>query len=81
MEISLMQMLEARERRVQRQLLLQKQYGKPLICFTMNIAGPEKNSPLIRFGFRLGCQRLESALSGIPVLHSAREEVPTGCEG
>ena len=81
MDISLMQMLEARERRVQRQQQLLTQYGKPLICFTMNIAGPGKNSPLIRFGFRLGCQRLENALSGIPVLHSAREEAPTGCEG
>ena len=81
MEISLMQMLQAREHRVQRQQQLQKQYGKPLICFTMNIAGPEKYSKLIGFGFRLGCARLEAALNAIPVLYRAREEAPTGCEG
>ena len=81
MEISLMQMLEARERRVQQQDRLLAQYEKPLICFTMNIAGPEKCSKLIRFGFRLGCRRLEEALSGIPVLHIFREEAVTGCEG
>ena len=81
MDISLMQMLEARERRVQRQQQLLIQYGKPLICFTMNIAGPEKYSKLIAFGFRLGCARLEEALKAIPVLYRAREESPTGCEG
>lgn len=81
MEISLMQMLQAREHRVQRQQQLLDRYGKPLICFTMNIAGPEKNSPLIRFGFRLGCTRLEAALKEIPVVHSIREESATGCEG
>ena len=81
MEISLMQMLQAREHRVQRQQQLLDRYGKPLICFTMNIAGPEKNSPLLRFGFRLGCTRLEAALKEIPVVHSIREESATGCEG
>ena len=52
MEVSLMEMLEARERRVLRQRELLEQYGKTLLCFTMNIAGPVKNSPLILRGFR-----------------------------
>ena len=81
MEVSLGQILEARERRVLRQNRLLAQFGKPLICFTMNIAGPEKYSERIAVGFRIGCRRLETALGEIPVLHSCREETVTGCEG
>ena len=62
MEVSLMEILDARERRVKRQEALLAQYGKPLLCFTMNIAGPVKNSPLIRRGFALGKTLLERQL-------------------
>ena len=37
-EVSLIQMLDARERRVWHQQELLGAYGKPLVCFTMNIA-------------------------------------------
>ena len=49
MEVSLTEMLEAREKRAwqQRELLRR---GRTMICFTMNIAGPIKNSPLIGSG-------------------------------
>lgn len=50
-EVSLIQMLDARERRVHHQQELLARYGKPLVCFTMNIAGPVKDTPLIRRGF------------------------------
>ena len=41
MKITLVQMLDARERRAQRQRELLKAYpGHTLISFTMNIAGP-----------------------------------------
>ncbi len=43
-EVSLLQMLDAREKRAQRQNELLTQYQKPLLCFTMNIAGPIKFS-------------------------------------
>ena len=58
-EVSLIQMLDARERRVWHQQELLGAYGKPLVCFTMNIAGPVKDSPLIRRGFARGRQLLE----------------------
>ena len=80
MEVSLRQILEARERRVQRQNRLLEEYGKPLICFTMNIAGPEKFNPLIGLGFKMGCQRLERALAETKCLYSAEETADTGCE-
>lgn len=81
MEVNLSQILEAREQRAARQRQLLDTFRKPLICFTMNIAGPIKNSPLITEGFRLGQGFLHAQLSGLPVLF--REEVisDTGCEG
>ena len=42
MEVSLMDILNARDARAQRQRELLDRFGKPLICFTMNISGPEK---------------------------------------
>ena len=82
MEISLHQILDARERRAARQRELLAQFGKPLICFTMNIAGPVKYSELIARGFRLGCTLLEAQLQGegIPIVHFEQEEAETGCQ-
>lgn len=70
-EVSLMEMLDARERRVQRQRVLLEQYHRPLICFTMNICGPVKDSPLIRRGFARGQQLLWQQFfrAGLSPLH------------
>ena len=62
MEVSLMEMLEAREKRAWRQRELLKR-GQTVICFTMNIAGPIKNSPLIGSGYDLGKRLLLGQLS------------------
>ena len=59
MNVTVMDMMEARDRRAQRQRELLAEFGQTLLCFTMNIPGPEKLSPLIRAGFRLGCRMLE----------------------
>ena len=61
-EVSLLDMLDARERRVHHQQELLERYHKPLICFTMNIAGPIKDSPLIRRGFARGQQLLRQRI-------------------
>lgn len=42
MEVTLLQMLEAREKRVWRQRVLLSTGEGTLVCFTMNIAGPIK---------------------------------------
>ncbi len=83
MEVSLSQILAARESRAARQQELLKKYGCSLICFTMNIAGPVKNSPLIREGFRLGQRMLRAQFSSLrlSVLHEASIDPLTGCEG
>ena len=77
------QMLEARERRAQRQRELLDRYGLPLVSFTMNIAGPVKNSPSIRQGFQLGRTLLMGQLARVkaPVIFREEIEPATGCEG
>lgn len=82
MEVTLSEMLEAREMRARRQQALLAQYRRPLISFTMNIAGPVKDSALIRRGFRIGLRDLGQllAVEGIPSLHREELAAHTGCE-
>lgn len=71
-------MLLARDRRASRQAALLSRYGRPVISFTMNIAGPAKDSPLIRYAFRSGLRQLEA----LPCAQLCREVIfePTGPE-
>lgn len=82
MDVTLMEMLDARERRAQRQQQLLLQHNKTLLCFTMNIAGPVKNSPLIRRGFALGRRLLEQQLmvAKTQILHFEEISENTGNE-
>ncbi len=76
--MTLSDILLAREQRAQRQQALLREFGKPLICFTMNIAGEAKNSPLITQGFYLGERMIKAQ---IPLLHCETSLADTGCEG
>lgn len=62
MEISLMEILESREHRAMMQKNILKKNPSPLICFTMNIAGPVKTSPKIVRAFDYGLGQLEKQL-------------------
>lgn len=81
-EVTLLEMLEARERRAQEQQALLAQYRLPILCFTMNIAGPIKDSPLIRRGFARGQQLLRQQFfrAGLTPLHTDTHCGDTGCE-
>lgn len=81
-EVTLMEMLEAREVRAGRQRELLARYARPVVSFTLNIAGPVKNGPVIRRAFREGLLRLEDALAarGLRPLHQEEVDRPTGCE-
>ena len=81
MEVTLQAVLTARENRVARQKELLSRFGKPLICFTMNIAGPEKCNDDIIWGYQLGKKWLQVQLKDFPVLHFEEQILPTGCEG
>ncbi len=80
--VSLLEMLDARERRAQHQQQLLAQYHTTLVCFTMNIAGPVKVSPLIRRGFARGRELLERQFlrCKIEPLHVDITREKTGCE-
>lgn len=80
--VTLKEMLRAREERVLRQQALLKK-GGTLVFFTMNIAGPFKNTPLIQRGFFEGYSRLTQAASCTagPILEHGFCLAPAGCEG
>ena len=81
-EVDVAAVLAARDRRVQRQQELLATYRRPLVSFTMNIAGPIKRSSLIDRGFALGLRRLEQQLqsAGAAVLYRETVAQDTGNE-
>ena len=78
-EATLMQILESREKRVELQKRLIKTHKTPLICFTMNIAGPIKTSPLIERAFKEGVNLLKEKFKCVTVHYEANVSV-TGCQ-
>lgn len=83
MNVTVQDMMDARERRAEKQRELLARYRQTLICFTMNIPGPEKQNPLIRQGFQLGKRRLGQGFLrlGIQPLWFEQGLSDTGCEG
>ena len=81
-EISLLAMLDARERRAAHQQALLAKWHCTLVCFTMNIAGPVKDTPLIRRGFARGRELLSQQLARCrwTPLAVEVERAATGCE-
>lgn len=81
-EITLQQILDAREARMTEQNRLLRLYSRPLVSFSMNIAGPIKRTALIERTFSYGLRQLEEALrrSGASVLYQAEMRADTGCE-
>lgn len=80
MEVSLHDILNAREARVRRQQALLIEYRALLFCFTMNIAGSVKTTPLIERGFCVGLEMLDSRLPQENILFREIRMLPTGCE-
>ena len=81
-EVTLNQILEAREARAAEQARLLSEYALPLVSFTMNIPGPVKDTPLIRRAFDRGCAALKAALQNakLPAVHEGVKAAATGCE-
>lgn len=61
-DVSLLEMMNAREMRCQLQQQLLQLYRKPLICLTLNIPGPVKVLPGIPDAFEEACRRIETTL-------------------
>ena len=80
MEVTLQQILDFREQRAKQQKALLARFHCPLICFTMNIAGPVKVSPLILRAFQWGLAQLDSRLDSAKLLYRQAETPMTGCQ-
>jgi holo-ACP synthase/triphosphoribosyl-dephospho-CoA synthase len=80
MEYTLLEILEAREQRALRQKELLEQFPATLLCFTMNIPGPDKDGVLIQKGFQLGNRLLKGALKQWEILHEEKRRTPAGWE-
>ena len=76
--VTLEDILRARDARAAAQRRLLRTYRVPLVSFTMNIAGPEKSSPLITLAFDARLEALYGAL-GRPVTAEIIRPA-TGCE-
>ena len=77
MQITLAELLDAREERARCQKRMIAEHGFPLISFTMNIAGPTKNSPLIERAFAEGVRRINKIIGNYFV--AERFESHTKC--
>ena len=77
MEATLQEILAAREWRVNKQRELLNTFQKPLLCFTMNIPGPEKWNQEISIGFTVGNLLLREELRNI--IHYERHCNTAGC--
>lgn len=81
-EVSLQEMLAARERRSYLQTRLLQQYKKSLISFTLNIPGPVKVLDGVPKAFATGCHRIEALLKErlVMVQHMETIKEKTGYE-
>ena len=79
-EVTLLEMLEVREKRAYKQNELLKRYGSTIICFTMNIAGPIKISDSIIRAFKTGCDKIQYHISKEQIIYQEFVEEKTGCE-
>ena len=82
-EITLSQILTAREERVAIQNALLTEYRVPVISFTMNIAGPVKVTALSHRAFLWGMEQLRLGFvqNRLPVKKEFSRQLPTGDEG
>lgn len=76
-------MAAVREERVKRQEELKKEFGLPVISFTMNIPGPVKYTRAIENCFNVGVEELKNALFSFnaKLVHEEYRIKDTGCEG
>lgn len=81
-EVTLKEILGAREARVLRQNSLLKRHGSTVISFTLNISGPVKRSPLIYRTFREGKKQLKAGLTAakLSILEYIELRASTGYE-
>lgn len=81
-DVSLLEMMNARELRCQHQKHLLQKYKVPLICLTLNIPGSVKLIPGVPEAFETGRRRIEKCLEKhlVPAVHLDTIKEKTGYE-
>lgn len=81
-DVSLLEMLNAREMRSQLQTRLIQLYKKPLICLTLNIPGPVKVLDGVPKAFDTACAQIEAMLNErlVSISHLETVKQKTGYE-
>ena len=79
-EITLQEVLDAREARAAAQRRLLDRHRQPLLCLTMNIAGPVKRWGTVDLAFRAAEAELDHRLAG-HIKEKALTDAATGLEG
>ncbi len=79
-EVTIGEILTSREERAKKQINLIKKFCRPVVCFTMNIAGPVKTSPLIIRAFKEGIRILRENIDSTIILEEDITISHTGCE-
>jgi holo-ACP synthase CitX/triphosphoribosyl-dephospho-CoA synthase CitG len=78
--VTLRDMLEARERRVETQKALLKKHRRTLVAFTLNIPGQYKVFPLAQKTFAEGVEQIEWQMADMPLLERQLVAEQTGDE-
>lgn len=79
-EITLQEVLDAREARAAAQKQMLDRYQRPLLCLTMNIAGPVKRWGTVDLAFRAAEAELDRCLAG-HIKEKSLTDAATGLEG
>lgn len=81
-QVSIEDMMRCRERRAQQQFNYTERFHSTVLSFCMNIPGPVKTNPDIRFAFDVGQQTILQTLSlhSIPILDQVAFHDKTGDE-
>ena len=80
-EVTVPDMMRAREARFQVQCALRARYpGAAVVCLTMNVAGPVKTTPEIERAFDWGVRAVRAALGGHALCFEAQVRERTGPE-
>ncbi len=81
-ELTLMDLLDSRENRVNHQKELLEQFsGSVLVSMTLNIPGPVKDRPEYRRALETGLHRLKAMFDSEAILHEEFRPLITGPEG
>ena len=76
--VTLQELLDSRERRVQKQKSLLSQYEGVLISVTLNIPGPVKDKPAYRKALQAAMELLAERFAGDPIIYKEVRYLKTG---